>query len=269
MRLVASDLDGTIVRSDFTVSPRTVAALEACLERGIDVVFVTGRPPRWMGPIAEATGHHGLAICANGAMLYDLTREAVVATRLLSTKAAREAVQALRDIMPDASFAFETLAGYRREAGFAPRHEAALAAPTGTLEQLLADDPQVLKLLCRTVERTADAMLGLAREVLVGIAEPVHSDPSSSMLEISALGVSKASMLAELAAQRGIAPSEVVAFGDMPNDVPMLRWAGTAYAMADGHPEAVTAAGAVAPPCHEDGVAQVLEALLAGQPANR
>ena len=263
MRLVACDLDGTIVRSDFTMSPRTLAALAACTEHGVDVVFVTGRPPRWMPPIAELTGHRGLAICANGAILYDLEREVPIATRPLVAEAAHRAAVLLREVMPEVVFAVETLAGFRRELRFAPRHDVAAQAPTGTLGELLADDPRVLKLLCRSPERTADAMLALARPVLDGLAHPVHSDPNSSMLEVSAHGVSKASMLAELAASRGIAPSEVVAFGDMPNDVPMLAWAGTGYAMADGHHEAVAAADATAPPCHEDGVAQVLEELIA------
>jgi hydroxymethylpyrimidine pyrophosphatase-like HAD family hydrolase len=82
------------------------------------------------------------------------------------------------------------------------------------------------------------------------------------MLEISALGVSKASALARLAARRGVPAEAVVAFGDMPNDVPMLRWAGRGYAMTGGHPEAVAAAAELAPPCESDGVAQVLEQLL-------
>jgi hydroxymethylpyrimidine pyrophosphatase-like HAD family hydrolase len=91
----------------------------------------------------------------------------------------------------------------------------------------------------------------------------VHSGALGSLIEISALGVDKASGLAELAAERGIDPADVVAFGDMPNDVPMLTWAGRSYAMADAHPEALAAAADIAPSCADDGVAQVLERLLA------
>lgn len=262
MRMVASDLDGTVVRSDFSMSERTLAALAACAARGVDVVFVTGRPPRWMAPIAQLTGHRGLAICANGAMLYDLVGENAVRTRPIATGAVLRCVEMLRAAMPEAAFAVETLAGFRREAGFLPRHEVAHPGSAGPIEGLLEDDPHVLKLLCRAPGRTCDAMLELARPLLAGLAEPVHSGAGSSLLEVSGLGVSKASMLAELAAERGISPSEVVAFGDMPNDVPMLRWAGTGYAMADGHPEALAAADEVAPPCEEDGVAQVVERLL-------
>ncbi|WP_088286893.1 HAD-IIB family hydrolase [Kineosporia sp. A_224] len=264
MRLVASDLDGTIVRHDGTMSPRTVSVLSRCQERGVDVVFVTGRPMRWMPPVIEATGHRGLAILGNGALVYDLATETVVETRALAPDTVHAAVEALRAVLPNARFALETLTGYRRETEFMPHHEAAREAMSGTIADLLADDPVVLKVLCRDETSTADPMLALARPALAGIAEPVHSDARSSLLEVAALGVSKASTLAMLAQERGIAASEVVAFGDQPNDVPMLHWAGRGYAMADGHPEALAAADAVAPPCAEDGVAQVLEALLAG-----
>lgn len=262
MRLVASDLDGTIVRHDGTMTARTVAALARCQEAGVDVVFVTGRPMRWMPPVAEATGHRGVAILGNGALVYDLGTEQVLRTRALTPEAVVAVVHALRAVLPDAHFALETLAGYRREPAFMPHHEAAHLALAGAIEDLVADDPVVLKVLCRDETSTADPMLALARPALQGIAEPVHSDARSSLVEVAALGVSKASTLAMLAEERGIGPQDVVAFGDMPNDVPMLHWAGRGYAMADGHPEAIAAADDIAPPCAQDGVAQVLEGLL-------
>lgn len=83
------------------------------------------------------------------------------------------------------------------------------------------------------------------------------------MLELSLPGVNKAVALAEYAANLGIEPAEVVAFGDMPNDIEMLRWAGQGYAMASGHPAAIQAAGKQAPHFDDDGVAQVLEERLA------
>jgi len=263
MRLVASDLDGTIVRSDGSVSGRTLAALAQCRRRGVDVVFVTGRPTRWMAPIVEATGHQGVAICGNGAVIYDLGLEQVLATRGLTCESVLEVARALRAVLPGATFALETPTGYRREPAFMPHHEAAREALAGTLAELLADGPVVTKVLCRVEGTTADPILALARPALIGIAEPVHSDARSSMIEIAALGVSKASTLAMVVDRRAIDVADVVAFGDMPNDVPMLRWAGRGYAMADGHPEAIEAADDVAPPCAEDGVAQVIERLLA------
>lgn len=262
MRLVASDLDGTIVRRDGSIGARTLAALSSCERHGVDVLFVTGRPTRWMPPIAAATGHHGVAVCGNGAVVYDLGSEQVITTRALTAQVVLAVGQALHEVLPDAVLALETTSGFRREPAFMPHHREAHEALSAPLAELVSDDPVVLKMLCRVEGLTADPILSVARTALEGLAEPVHSDSAGSMIEIAALGVSKASTLALIAAERGIDPGDVVAFGDMPNDVPMLRWAGRGYAMADGHVEAIAAADAVAPPCAEDGVAQVIEALL-------
>jgi Cof subfamily protein (haloacid dehalogenase superfamily) len=262
MRLVACDLDGTIVRPDGSVAGRTVSALVACERAGVRVVFVTGRPPRWMAPIADATGHHGIAVCANGALVYDLAAERVLRTRAMPLDAVREVVRLLRREVPGGAVALETVEGFRREPAYRPRRAPA-GIPGSPLDELLADAPRVVKVLYRVEAGVADEMLAAARAALEGIAEPVHSDAAGGLIEVAAAGVSKASTLAELAAEDGIGPEDVVAFGDMPNDVPMLLWAGTGYAMAGGHPEAVAAAGRTAPPCEDDGVAQVLEHLLA------
>jgi hydroxymethylpyrimidine pyrophosphatase-like HAD family hydrolase len=262
MRMVACDLDGTIVRPDGTVSPRTVAALAACERAGVRVVFVTGRPPRWMAPVATATGHHGIAVCANGAIVYDLAAERVVRTRGIPAADVHGVARAVRDAVPGGAFALETLDGFRREPAYRSRWPGA-GAPVAPLDELLADAPVVLKMLYRVEQGAADDMLAAARCALDGLAEPVLSDAADSLLEIAALGVSKASTLATLAEQEGLGPQDIVAFGDMPNDVPMLQWAGTGVAVADAHPEAIAAASFVAPACLDDGVAQVVERLLA------
>ena len=133
------------------------------------------------------------------------------------------------------------------------------------MDDLLADAAVVLKMLYRLEQGAADDMLAAARRRSRGSPNPSTPTPTDSLLEIAALGVSKASTLAVLAEQQGLGPQDVVAFGDMPNDVPMLRWAGTGVAVADAHPEAIAAASIVAPACADDGVAQVVERLLAEQ----
>jgi Cof subfamily protein (haloacid dehalogenase superfamily) len=268
MRMVACDLDGTIVGADGTISARTLAALAECERLGIHVVFVTGRPPRWMDPIVRMTGHQGLALCGNGAVVLDLATNQVVSSSGLTAETVLEVAARLRERISGITFALETLTGYRREVDYFPRHQAALEAVTGDLETLLADRPVVIKLLCRQSQEhygalDSDGLLAIARTELAGLAEVVHSDPTHFMLEISAPGITKASALAWLADSLGVRADQVVAFGDMPNDVPMLAWAGAGYAMTGGHPEALAAAPFQAPPCAEDGVAQVLEGLLA------
>src|SRR5436309_6973709 len=108
-RVVATDLDGTIVRSDGTISERTRNALAAAEAAGALVVLVTGRPPRWLGGVADATGHHGVAVCANGALVYDLHREQVVQSFPLAVDMAREVVARLRAAIPGIGFAVESL----------------------------------------------------------------------------------------------------------------------------------------------------------------
>ncbi|RJK94900.1 Cof-type HAD-IIB family hydrolase [Vallicoccus soli] len=258
--LVASDLDGTLVRTDGTISDRTVAALRAVEDAGSTVVFVTGRPTRWMGEVAAATGHTGLAICSNGAVVWDLHRERVVETFELSVEVGADLVERLRRALPGIAFGAEAVGGFRHERAYALRY----AAPgVTTVDRLELDEPLV-KLLVRAEEGDVDELLAAAREVVGDLAEVVHSSTSGeALLEVSASGVSKATTLARMCEERGVDASEVVAFGDMPNDLPMLAWAGTAYAMGNAHPDVLAAADRTTLTNDEDGVAVVLERLFA------
>jgi HAD superfamily hydrolase (TIGR01484 family) len=111
-RLVATDLDGTIVPWDGVITDRTVAALQAVEALGVPVVFVTGRPARWMAEVAERTGHTGLAICANGAVLYDLHTEQVLESFPIPVDVGLDVARRLRAALPGVTFAVETLDGF-------------------------------------------------------------------------------------------------------------------------------------------------------------
>jgi Cof subfamily protein (haloacid dehalogenase superfamily) len=262
MRLVATDLDGTIVRPDGSISARTVAALRACQQAGVDVVYVTGRPPRWLADVVAQTGQAGTAICANGAIVYDLTKGEVLSASTLERDATLEAADRVARALPGTTFAVETIsAGFRREPDYRARYDVGADDSPAPLDELVRDG-DVVKLLCRNESSTGDVMLEAARPVLDGLASPTHSNQRDCLIEVSAIGVSKAATLAQLAGSRGIGPADVVSFGDMPNDIEMLSWAGQGYAMTGGHPDAVAAADQTAPPCVDDGVAQVLERLL-------
>ena len=130
------------------------------------------------------------------------------------------------------------------------------------MEQLLSDD--VVKLLARHEELSSDEMLAAARSAVPEGAELTHSS-SDGLLEISAVGVSKASGLATVCAELSVDAADVVAFGDMPNDLPMLAWAGRGVAVANAHPEVLAAVDHVTASNDDDGVAQVLESLLASR----
>ena len=263
MRLFATDLDGTLLRSDGTVSDRTRAALAAVEASGRALVLVTGRPPRWMPPVVRETGHTGLALCANGAVVYDLATERVVQEHLIDPAVGAKAVAAIRAALPDVAFAVERSGSRglgREEAyslGYFPRGDVLVAE----VDELLAEP--VAKLLARHDDMDPDEMLARVREVVGDLVEVTHSS-TRGLMEISASGVSKAVALSRLADELGVPADEVVAFGDMPNDLPMLGWAGHAVAVANAHPEVLAAADEVTARNDDDGVALVIERLLAG-----
>ncbi|MFE7116295.1 HAD family hydrolase [Streptomyces sp. NPDC057654] len=265
-RLIATDLDGTLLRDDKSVSDRTVAALAAAERAGIEVFFVTGRPARWMDVVRDHVHGHGLAICANGAAVVDLHGGGrFIDVRPLETADASAVVETLRDAAPGTSFAIERTSGIDYEPSYPPFHldPGAVVAPA---EELLTkgvgSTGPILKLLAHHPELAPDDFLALARTVGGERASFTRSSPTA-LLEISGLGVSKASTLARCCAERGIAPQEVVAFGDMPNDLEMLSWAGTGYAMANAHPEVLAATPRHAAANNEDGVAAVIESIIA------
>jgi Cof subfamily protein (haloacid dehalogenase superfamily) len=257
-------LDGTLLRSDGTVSHRTAHALRAAEDAGIVVVIATGRPPRFMHPVAEAIGHTGLAICANGAVTVDLHTEQVVDVRPLAADAIIKVVEAVRSELPDVTFAIETAErGFAQEPEYPthPNDTEQRQIRRAPIEELVDDD--IIKLLIRHHAMGPDELLAAGRSVAGDVAELTHSS-TVGMLEVSAPGVTKASTLAGIAEQRGFGADQVVVFGDMPNDLPMLAWAGTGYAMANAHSDVLAATRFIAPRNDEDGVAEVVERLLLG-----
>ncbi|MFE3068977.1 HAD family hydrolase [Streptomyces sp. NPDC059247] len=272
-RLIATDLDGTLLRDDKTVSARTVAALAAAERAGIEVFFVTGRPARWMDVVSEHVHGHGLAICANGAAVVDLRAGGTfLKVRPLERPVALDVVRALREAAPGISFAVEQTTGIHYEPLYPPFFLDP-GATIATAENLLFEEAPgaaapVLKLLAKHPELDPDEFLAVARKAAGHLAAFTRSSPTA-LIEISGPGVSKASTLARCCAERGITAEEVVAFGDMPNDIEMLSWAGRSYAMGNAHPDVIAAATDRTSANDEDGVAAVIEQLVAEVAAAR
>ena len=261
-KLIATDLDGTIVAHYGEISQRTINVFKQAHEMGIEVFFVTGRPPRWMPEIKDAFGF-GNAICGNGAMLYDLMEDKVLEEWLLSVDAQLEAVKRLRSRIPTVSFSVETSTHFHREKAYIPRWDVGLDnLGVDFIEEIMLVPALKLLARCSEQELSSDEMLHIALQELEEIATVTHSNSHDSLLEISALGVSKGETLSKMAGRLGIDARDCVAFGDNPNDFSMLQWAGRSYAMADGHPAARDHAKEIAPPLTDDGVARILEELL-------
>lgn len=261
-KLIATDLDGTIVTHDGAISDRTVKAFTKARDLGVEVFFVTGRPPRWMPEIREAFGF-GSAICGNGAMLYDLMGDKVLEEWLIEIPEQFETVTRLRRSIPEVSFAVESHNYFHREKAYIPRWDVGLDNIGVHIIEEIIKAP-ALKMLARCSQQnlSSDEMLAIASKELEGLVTVTHSNPHDSLLEISALGVSKGATLARMAERLGITADECVTFGDNPNDFSMLAWAGRSYAMASGHPDGAKYAKSIAGPCEDDGVAIAIEALL-------
>ncbi|MEU5264894.1 HAD family hydrolase [Amycolatopsis sp. NPDC021455] len=265
--MIASDVDGTLLGPSESLSGRTIATVRRAIEAGVPFVLATGRPPRWIAPVAGPLELTGYAVCANGAVLYDCGREEVVAVHgLLPPTLLHDIAHALDKALPGCRLATERVSVGRDGADHDMRNfviEPDYHNPWGDGEGRTAPRAEVLghpaiKLLVShrgmSSEEMADAVNALFdREV------DVTYSSSGGLVELSAHGITKATGLADIAERLGVEREQVIAFGDMPNDVEMLRWAGHGVAMENGHPQAQSAADEITGPAAEDGVAQVLE----------
>lgn len=258
IQLVATDLDGTLLRSDGTVGERTRAALARAEDRGLTVVFVTARPARWIDSFRRLVGGHGIVICANGAIVRDVARGEDLEVSPLPQGVASDVAAAIRTAAPGVHFARESTTGFAREPGYRARDPIPPESPIGPIEALL--DPTTVKLLVR---HDAIPAVELRRRVddAVGGRMTTTASDTSGLIEISAATVTKASTLRRFCSKRGVRAEEVVAVGDMLNDLPMLAWAGTAAAVANAHPEVLAVADEILPSNDEEGVAALLERL--------
>jgi Cof subfamily protein (haloacid dehalogenase superfamily) len=261
-RLIASDMDGTLLRWDDTVSEETVAELERWRADGVPIVLATGRPPRWMRRIRDVLGH-GTAVCCNGAVLLDLESFQVLEEEALQPELLESICGELRRRQPGTWFAVEYGFEFRHEPIYKPRWDVnAPGVAEASLEELVA--APVAKLLARHEELAPEEFVALVEAVIGDRATVTHSS-SDALAEISAVGVTKASGLAKVAAQHGVDPEDVVVFGDMPNDIAAFEWVraagGRAVAMAHAHPDLMAVATDVTGTNEDDGVAAFLASL--------
>lgn len=270
--LIATDLDGTLLDAAARVSPRTRAALAAVWRAGITTVFCTARPPRWLHPLQDAVGSHGIAICANGAFVYAVEERQVLRATGIDPGVVADIVRDVRRAVPGAGFAAERITGLHADDRFL-----AIAASDATRLRLSGGDEIEVRGPIEQVTGTIGKLLvrlppgagpGSAEEsvrvitAVVGERASVSFSGAAGLAEIGPAGVSKASTLASWCAARGIPPHRVWAFGDMPNDLPMLRWAGRSFAVANAHPEVLASATDQIGHHDADAVAEVLETLI-------
>ncbi|WP_448464950.1 HAD family hydrolase [Mycolicibacterium sp. XJ870] len=262
--LIASDVDGTLLDDDEKVTPRTRAAVHAAVESGITFVLATGRPPRWIQPVVDGLGLAPMAVCANGAVIYDPSTDRIVSAQTLSVDVLGELAEIATRVIPGAGLAVERVGRSAHDAATpqfvsSPGYEHAWLNPDNTevsVEDLLSA-PAVKLLIRKAGARSADLAAELSKHI--GLQGDLTYSTNNGLIEVVPLGISKATGIAQLAGPLGLTDADIVAFGDMPNDVPMLRWARRGVAMGNAHPEAVAAADEVTETNADDGVARVLE----------
>ncbi|HET6615420.1 MAG TPA: HAD family hydrolase [Dehalococcoidia bacterium] len=260
IKVIATDLDGTLLRSDGTLSLRTLAALRAASAVGLHIAIATARPLRALRPVLRDEAFDGWGVCQNGAVVYELSSyERVLAWEMERAVAAR-IVEELRRVVGGVSFAIEMDDLFHCEPHFESglqaleppevRYGDALELICGPLTKLLAHHPSF------AAHELASAAAGI-----VG-ADGVVTHSGARFIEISASGVTKAFAVSALCERLDVEASEVVAFGDMPNDLAMMRWAGHSVAVANAHPDVKACASAITASNDDDGVASVIERLV-------
>ncbi|OLT12561.1 HAD family hydrolase [Pseudonocardia sp. CNS-139] len=261
-RLVATDVDGTLLAPDDRVSQRAAAVIGRLAAAEVGFVLVTGRPPRWIPPVAEQVGGVGLVVCANGGVLYDAAADRVVWSCSLGPSALDELAGLVDDALPGSRLAVERVpAGaadplpFVAEEGYRHAWAPGVGAVADRAEVLAAP---AVKLLVRNPDMTSDEMAAVLGPV-VGAAADLTYSTRKGLLELSPPGVTKATGLAGVAERHGVAAADVVAFGDMPNDLEMLVWAGHGVAMGNAHPALLAVADEVTASNADDGLALVLE----------
>lgn len=263
-RLVATDIDGTLLDPDHRVTARSAAVIDRLVAAGVGFVLVTGRPPRWIPPVVRELPVARLAVCANGAVLYDAADDRVFGVRTLAPETLLTLAEAVGEVVPGAGLAVERVGRTAHDAAVAqfvaePGYVHAWPGPDHTSAQRaeLLGSPAI-KMLARAPDLSSDALVALLGPVIGHLADLTFSHPRG-LVEMSPPGVTKATGLAEVAAHLGIAPADVVAFGDMPNDLAMLGWAGHGVAMGNAHPALRDVADEVTATNADDGLAVVLE----------
>ncbi|MER5400463.1 Cof-type HAD-IIB family hydrolase [Streptomyces sp. NPDC002599] len=260
-KLVATDLDGTLLRSDETVSARTRDALAAVTEAGAAHIVVTGRAVPWTRHVLDELGYQGLAVCGQGAQVYDAGEHRLLTSVTLDRQLAGLALAKIEAEVGPLLLAAsrdgldgDVLVGpgYRRLEGALPVVPLKDAADlwSAPLNKVYVQHPTL----------SDDELAAVAVKVAGGLVGVTMAGPG--VVELLPLGLSKATGLSLAARRLGLKAADTIAFGDMPNDLPMFAWAAHGVAMANAHADLKAIADEVTTSNEEDGIAVVLERLL-------
>lgn len=254
------DLDGTLLNSRGAISERTRDTLRRLVDSGRRLILATARPVRDVAPVAAAIRHNAIAICSNGAIVYDYETDRVVSSTPLSDMDVRQLVKLAAQFCPTAWLGAEQGLDMVLENGFRLDEELCRQARRVCSLEGVLDTRGFLKVMVQLPGDASAYYQLVAGSLPTGKFEVTMSSPW--FCEVSAAGVTKASALLSLTEQLGFRPEETLAFGDMPNDLPMLEWAGRSVAVANAHPAVLAICDDVTASNDLDGVAIYLDTLM-------
>ncbi len=261
IRLIAFDMDDTLLRDDRTIGERTIAALRAAHERGVVIVANTGRGKQTMWDFVRQIGVVDASICTNGAQIYDKDGNILAENPVpmeTAKRVARLAKQGgwyVQGYSADSYF-FEKVCAENAQYAEMAGHT---GDEVGDLEQYICEDPYKMLFLVNEPERM---------QALKDAAYPAFSDElflcvsKPFFLELTSKKASKGAALMEVAKLFGVMPSETMAIGDSGNDVSMIQAAGVGVAMGNATEELKAHADYITLTNEEEGVAAVIEKFI-------
>lgn len=262
--LVASDIDGTLIDDNERIPRRVRSAVNRMIRAGTVMALATGRPARWMKPVLDQLNVRPVCVCSNGAVIYDAARDQILQQHVLQPHIMRRIIDAAR-LVTDVGIAVERSG----ESAFAPEHELFIVAPSyahawdadeyGHASEVEVVSQPAVKLLLRNDALTAAQLYALIKPLVPESMAHITYSMNEGLLEVSAPGINKATGVAELAKYIGVSACEVLCFGDMPNDIEMVKWAGHGVAMENAHPDLKAVANEICGSNNNAGIADVLE----------
>jgi Cof subfamily protein (haloacid dehalogenase superfamily) len=261
-RVIVCDLDGTLLNSRGEVGTRTRAVLREAQRAGWPLLLSTARPVRHTRPVVQAIDEGMVAVCGNGSITYDFGQDRIVDYRPIPSAGLAETLAALRAAHPRLRLGAECELELILEEGFALAAAALLEARWVASLESAIDERGIGKIILQLAGDPLEYCTAVSAALPERLAVTVSG---ADFCEITLAGVTKAAAVERIVERLGFSHEDVLAFGDMPNDLPVLRWAGTGVAMANAHPDVLAVADVVTTSNDDDGVARLLERLLDGR----
>lgn len=266
IKLVATDLDGTLLRDDKTISDFTHDVIAEVMAKGIHFIPASGRQLFSIRNVLRSMDFAGTVVSANGAAVVEVPSETARFLTELQPGPMREIVDLMRERVP--GLAVAAVRDLGRVLVAEPAYVEIMSPgdhdrrPEEVVQLDMAavcSEPSV-KTLLRTTQMSVEDMLALS--LTFDVPGVTLTDAGAPFLEVMGPGVTKQAAMAQVCAAEGIEPSEVLAFGDWLNDLELMEWAGIGVAVANAHPQAIAAADLVTASNQEDGVARTMAELL-------